>query len=438
MSIHDPFGTEGDRTIIKSEPSPGTTGAGTKGGHSTSSIGDLSIRDLGSNPLLKYASPLFAIATQLRHSIDHPDTAALQDDLAQEIQNFEVKTRQAGEPEANVNAARYVVCTMLDEFVLSTPWGVQGGWAQETLLVKFHNENTGGRKLFEILDKLQQDPARNINLLEFIYICLALGFEGRYRLETGGAAELEKIRHRLYETLRTSRGSTPRELSVKWRGAEFKQARLASYLPLWVLASIGLSLCLVTYLGFLIALNMASDPLSNRLATLNPPNLALDLQARTQNIPLVEPIRTLQSEIMRTPSLSLATRNERLAVNEQPGRSLVRIWDLFPSGQSAVNDSGVTLIRELGGLLKTFGGRIQIIGHTDNQPIRTLRFPSNWALSQQRALAVEAQLSDLVDSSRLSSEGRADTESLVFNDSPANRALNRRIELLLFYPQDEL
>ena len=76
-----------------------------------------------------------------------------------------------------------------------------------------------------------------------------------------------------------------------------------------------------------------------------------------------------------------------------------------------------------------------ITGHTDNQPIRTLRYPSNWHLSQDRADAVKAELAKTVKPDRLRAEGRADSESVADNATPAGRTKNRRVEVTLFVQQ---
>ena len=71
-----------------------------------------------------------------------------------------------------VLAARYVLCTFLDEIVLGTPWGSESVWSTQSLLSSFHNETWGGEKFFLILDSMLQDPAGNINLIELMYVCL--------------------------------------------------------------------------------------------------------------------------------------------------------------------------------------------------------------------------------------------------------------------------
>ncbi len=77
-------------------------------------------------------------------------------------------------------------------------------------------------------------------------------------------------------------------------------------------------------------------------------------------------------------------------------------------------------------------GRVLVTGHSDNVPIRTLQFPSNWHLSKTRADSVVKILAASSNSpSRFISEGRADTEPVAPNDTSQNRALNRRVDIIL-------
>jgi len=86
----------------------------------------------------------------------------------------------------------------------------------------------------------------------------------------------------------------------------------------------------------------------------------------------------------------------------------------------------------IGAALNQVPGPVLIAGHTDSQPIRSLRFPSNWHLSKDRAASVKALLGTSVAPARLSAEGRADTEPLFDNASADGRAKNRRVEITLF------
>lgn len=74
-----------------------------------------------------------------------------------------------------------------------------------------------------------------------------------------------------------------------------------------------------------------------------------------------------------------------------------------------------------------------VVGHSDNVPIRTLRFPSNWHLSMERAGNVSAMLEEHIrEPGRVSAQGRGSAEPVAPNDTPANRALNRRVDITVF------
>jgi type VI secretion system protein ImpK len=88
----------------------------------------------------------------------------------------------------------------------------------------------------------------------------------------------------------------------------------------------------------------------------------------------------------------------------------------------------------IGQALAEVKGDVLITGHSDNQPIRSMRHPSNWHLSAARADAVKASLAALVDPARMRSDGKADAEPIAPNDNPANRARNRRVEIVLLLP----
>src|SRR5215469_6827485 len=129
------------------------------------------------NPLVRAANPLLQLTVQLRHSVSPPaDVGRLREQAVAQVRSFEHHAQNVGVDTQTIMAARYVLCTMLDESVNNAPWGDMSGWAQKTLLVTFHGEAYGGAKFFQILDRLSVDFSRHLDLIELMYICLALGF----------------------------------------------------------------------------------------------------------------------------------------------------------------------------------------------------------------------------------------------------------------------
>lgn len=126
-------------------------------------------------------------------------------------------------------------------------------------------------------------------------------------------------------------------------------------------------------------------------------------------------------------------------VNVDQGREgiTLRIDDslLFSSGAAQLTAQGRGVIESLVDVLKEFDGDISIEGHTDNIPIATARFPSNWELSAARAIAVLRHLeSKGLSVSRMRAVGYADTQPMESNETLEGRAANRRVELLLRKP----
>jgi type VI secretion system protein ImpK len=123
-----------------------------------------------------------------------------------------------------------------------------------------------------------------------------------------------------------------------------------------------------------------------------------------------------------------------VAVDGTEAAPLVRIRNrgMFPSGSATLNPSFIPLMNRIGEALKTERGPVLVIGHSDNQPIRTVAFPSNFALSAARAEAARAAIARaLGEPGRVSAEGRADTEPVADNSTAEGREANRRIEVLL-------
>jgi chemotaxis protein MotB len=113
---------------------------------------------------------------------------------------------------------------------------------------------------------------------------------------------------------------------------------------------------------------------------------------------------------------------------------------LFASGKAKLKDEGEEALAEVAGVLKDIEDRdFQIAGHTDNVPIRTRRFPSNWELSAKRAVNVTRYLIEQgMKKDRLSAAGYADTQPVASNRTAEGRQQNRRIEIVLVPNLDEL
>ncbi len=385
-----------------------------------------SIKGVGSNPLINAATSLLSLVGQLRVSLTHPDIEGLRDYMVQRITEFDETTRVKGAQADFIPAARYVLCSLLDETVLSMPWGSESGWSRQSLLVTFHNEAWGGEKVFQILTRALKDPVRNSDLLEFVFVCLAFGFEGKYRVTDDGLTELERAKDNLFQTLRTHRGSFERDLSAHWKGVEDNRNALVRYVPLWVVACVAALLLIGTFLGFRFSLSEISYPVYSGLNDIGRGTVA------AQPIPPPSPDRPRLAQLLK-PEI----KRDLVDVFETSGKETVRIRgdNLFGSGSASVDQQYVPLLARIAEAVDKVPGQVLIVGHTDNVAIRSLRFQSNWELSRKRAEDVVRVLAEHLGSkTRLKAEGRADTEPIEPNNNSRNRARNRRVEVTVLPP----
>jgi type VI secretion system protein ImpK len=383
----------------------------------------------GSNPFTSGAFSLLSLVPKLRRLPLHQAIHELRERLVSEIKGFESGALQQGVSQEQVKVATYFICSLIDQTVLNTPWGSHSDWGHHTLLVRFHNEAWGGETFFVILDRLLQRPVQNLHLLELAYLCLSLGFEGKYRTMDHGMRALEQLRQELYLQIQRIKGEPEHDLSLHWQGLRDLRNPLIRYVPLWVLTAVAGLLLIVIYLGFSYALNRTSDDVYDQLTAMAQETLRT---TQPRSGPKVAPLIVNEPQLVERLRKLLAPEISKnmVAVLEGP---ILRIPNAFPSGSDRIREEFRPMLVKIAQELKDEPNRIQIIGHTDSQPIRfSARFPSNWHLSDARAREVAGLLVSAGPlGNRMDSEGHADTEPIAPNDTQDNKALNRRIDIFI-------
>lgn len=227
----------------------------------------------GRNPLVDAAADLLAELARIKYSKPAEKLERLNLRLNEAVTRFQ-QCALADSNEAQVSAASYVLCTVLDEAVTSTDWGEKDKWAQMSLLSTRHQETSGGERFFELLGRSMRDPIKHLPMLELMYLCLALGFEGKYRMETRGTLELESLRDDLYRQIRTLRGEESRELSPHWQGLHEQRQPPMRLVPGWLVALFTL-VCLGTlYSGFAWVLGEQREHVLQPYQSLDPVTVA--------------------------------------------------------------------------------------------------------------------------------------------------------------------
>lgn len=379
---------------------------------------------VGLNPLEQAAGPLLALLTRLRKTIAHPAPASLRAQLLAYLRQFEERAEAAGVVRNEVLLARYALCTALDEAVLSTPWGSASDWGRQSLLITVHNEAWGGEKVFQLMEHCLQSPRERLDLLELLYLCTSLGFEGRYRVMNDGRAQLEALRERTAAAIRSARGERERELSPHWRGVTVSRDRLAQFVPPWVGLAVALALLLLVLFGLRLKLAADAEPVFRSIHALG------DIPVQAMDRPVAQPKPVERPRLAGF--LAEDIKAGRVAVEDAVDRSVVTIRgdELFASASASIKGDFQPLMLRIAEAVAKVKGDVRVSGHSDNQRIATLRFPSNWALSQARAEEVKAILAARTGQpERFSAQGLSDTEPLASNDTAQGRAKNRRVEI---------
>ncbi|NUT75843.1 DotU family type IV/VI secretion system protein [Pseudomonas sp. C1C7] len=224
----------------------------------------------GLNSLVGAACDLLSEVVRLKHRTACEDLHGLNTQLTNDLKSFEARALQNGVETGQVMAARYVLCSVMDEAVVTTIWGNESKWSQMSLLSKFHNETFGGEKFFQLLTRLSRNPVKHLPMLELMYVCLSLGFEGKYRVQNRGMLELEGIRDDLYRQIRQLRADIPRELSPQWEGLNHQRRSLVRIVPAWMVVLFTCVCLVVMYSGFAWVLGEQRDAVLQPYQAIDP------------------------------------------------------------------------------------------------------------------------------------------------------------------------
>ncbi|MEO1310554.1 MAG: type IVB secretion system protein IcmH/DotU [Pseudomonadota bacterium] len=377
-------------------------------------------------PLVAAAAPLLLSAAQIRGTARVDSVPALRARVADEVRAFDASARTRGVAEATVLAARYMLCTMIDEAAMATPWGHEHGWSEKTLLAEFHKERDGGEKVFSIIDRAKKEPGVNAGFLQLAYYVLAFGFEGKYRVRESG--HLANLVDGLYRTLQNQRPAPERALSPAWRGREPSETeRLVRSIPLWTIFAAAGGLLAAAYIAFSGLLYAAARPAGDladeigggRSLLLAGAAPTADFDPRTVLAPYLG--RLLEFEV-----------NGPFAIIRILGES--PDGALFRTGSSDVAPSYDAALAAVSAALQQIDGDILIEGHTDTRGSAI----ANDRISSARAEAVSERLvADGLAAGRIDRVvGYGERSPLVEERGAADYARNRRVEIVLQAPAD--
>jgi type VI secretion system protein ImpK len=199
--------------------------------------------------LADLCADLLAFALQLKRSADPGAAETLKSKIDEMFRELEVRTRQAGIPQDDVGLAKYAIAAFVDETVLASSWPLKDAWADQPLQLQYFNDFSAGEEFYAKIDQLR--GAKKTSVLEVYYLCLALGFRGKY-VDLQG---MEKKKILIDTILREIRGAdapagaapAAPSLSPAWQPPDALPA-LARQFPAWLVAAAAGGFLLVLYL----------------------------------------------------------------------------------------------------------------------------------------------------------------------------------------------
>jgi len=375
------------------------------------------------NPIMRAAGPLLQLLGRLRVALLRASFASLMGQVAEAIEFFEKDIRSAGISEQQANSAKYVLCATADDIVQHIPTDDRHVWTQYSMLSRFFGERIGGVRFFEILEHTKLDPLVNYPLLELQHACLALGFQGMYRASPGGIATLGQVQRNVYETLRRVRPKVDRDLSPRWQGQALAAIANRLRVPVWVIASVAAALLFALFVILRILLSGNAETAAEMTMTLHAPG-NVEIKRKVIAPPPPPPPPPPQPPRIDACVDVVPTAN----------MIVLRLCDsiTFEPGQAIVKEAFKPIAAKIVAYLNDQTGKIRVVGHTDNTPIKNVRFPSNWHLSMERAKAVAALLkSGVSDPGRVEVDGKGPDVPIASNATPEGRAKNRRVEVMV-------
>ena len=392
------------------------------------------ILTIGANPLIEHAGLILSLINQIKVNIEyekvdvlHGQCVSMVDKYERQLHALKYDNKLSGKTETTdnklIDAAKFCVCAFIDETVMTMPWGRNSAWAQNSLQSHFYHQTFGGEHFYTLLDESVANMVEMADIVELQYLCLSLGYQGKYRVTKNAEQLIESLRDKLGLALKNHHGRKEKRLSDNLQVIEVGGEKAKFELPIWVTASIAGALLVASFIGLRLEVNEQADLVYQQVLDLvdRQPEVSAAVSASSLTLKLEQ---LLQTEIMRN----------IVVVQELSDRIRIRITssDLFASGSDQINPAYQPIIRKIARTLESTQGQILITGHTDKQQIISSRYPSNWHLSLARATSIADVLAkDTRLGGRLLPEGRGSSEPLAVETtfSQDQHALNRRVEI---------
>jgi type VI secretion system protein ImpK len=213
------------------------------------------------------ASECFMLILQLRATSDYGSAPELKSRVSEMFDRFESNARRSGLDNENIRLAKFALVAFLDETIISSGWTEKDEWLAEPLQIKLFDTFNAGEEFFTFISELRQRTSTNKEVLEIYYLCLSLGFKGKYQLQS--PENLRRIIDDLNLELHPEAYRSIDILSPNGKPKQSLVQTVKSGLPIWVYPAAAVVLIILFYLLLSFSISNKLDSVLNILGTLS-------------------------------------------------------------------------------------------------------------------------------------------------------------------------
>ncbi len=191
------------------------------------------------------SSECLILILQLRGTNDYGDPAALKSRISEMLGKFERESRIAGTDNERINMSKFALVAFLDETIISSNWNQKDSWLSEPLQLKLFNTFNAGEEFFDNLNKLRQRSSNYKDVLEIFYLCLTLGFKGKYQLQS--PENLRRIIDDLNIELHPGTSGVFESISPNGKPGDYLIQSAQSKFPVWIYPAAAIIILIIFY-----------------------------------------------------------------------------------------------------------------------------------------------------------------------------------------------
>ncbi|MEM9996420.1 MAG: type IVB secretion system protein IcmH/DotU [Bacteroidota bacterium] len=217
--------------------------------------------------LAELYAPSFALIIQLRSTDQFGEVRVLRERIKSLLTEASRRGYEAGHGQHALSEAQFAIVAFLDEAVFSSGWAYRNEWVTHPLQLEYYDRYDAGEVFFDKLSTYLAQPAMHAEVLEVYYLCLVLGFKGRYHLHD--QEELRQLIEHVYHSLARVPGVTPETLAPHALPVEQVAGETRQRLPSWFIAALVGTFLLLLYLGASLYASINASEAAERISELS-------------------------------------------------------------------------------------------------------------------------------------------------------------------------